>query len=232
MIPDLQQIIDNPLAALALVGNLVIIESLLSVDNAAVLATMVGDLAPDERKKALRYGIFGAYVFRGLCILFASYLIEFWFLKPLGGLYLLYLVWDHFRAGPPHAEEHVEKSQTWFYRRTLGLVGKFWATVMLIELMDLAFSIDNVFAVVAFTNNLLIICVGVFIGILAMRLVAQAFVVLMGKYPFLETAAFLIIGILGLKLLLSLFEHFLPTHPFSVFLGSETADVGLTVLTV
>jgi YkoY family integral membrane protein len=232
MTQDIQQIIDNPLAALALVGNLVIIESLLSVDNAAVLATMVGDLAPDQRKKALRYGIFGAYIFRGLCILFASYLIEFWFLKPLGGLYLLYLVWDHFRAGPPHEEEHIEKSQSWIYRRTLGLFGKFWATVALIELMDLAFSIDNVFAVVAFTNNLVIICAGVFIGILAMRLVAQAFVLLMGKYPFLETAAFVIIGILGLKLLLSLFEHFQPTHPLSVFLTSEAADVGLTVLTV
>ena len=229
---DIQQIIDNPLAALALVGNLIIIESLLSVDNAAVLATMVGDLAPEQRKKALRYGIFGAYLFRGLCILFASYLIEFWFLKPLGGLYLLYLVWDHFRAGPPHEEEHVEKSKSWIYRRTLGLFGKFWATVALIELMDLAFSIDNVFAVVAFTNNLIIICAGVFIGILAMRLVAQAFVLLMGKYPFLETAAFVIIGILGLKLMLSLFEHYLPTHPFSVFLTSEAADVGLTVLTV
>ena len=75
MIQDIQQILDNPLAALALVGNLVIIESLLSVDNAAVLATMVGDLNPEQRKKALRYGIFGAYLFRGLCILFASYLI-------------------------------------------------------------------------------------------------------------------------------------------------------------
>lgn len=235
MIPDIQQILDNPLAALALVGNLIIIESLLSVDNAAVLATMVGDLPAAQRKQALRYGIFGAYVFRGLCILFASYLIKFWFLKPLGGLYLLYLVWDHFRAGPAPSEADgaaIEKEKSWLYKRTLGLVGKFWATVALIELMDLAFSIDNVFAVVAFTNNLILICVGVFIGILAMRLVAQAFVLLMGRYPFLETAAFVIIGVLGLKLLLSLFEHFAPTHPFAVFLSSETADVGLTVLTV
>jgi YkoY family integral membrane protein len=229
---DIQQILDNPLAALALVGNLIIIESLLSVDNAAVLATMVGDLNPEQRKKALRYGIFGAYLFRGLCILFASYLIEFWFLKPLGGLYLLYLAWDHFRAGPDEGDEHVEKEKSWLYKSTLGLFGKFWATVALIELMDLAFSIDNVFAVVAFTNNLIIICLGVFIGILAMRLVAQAFVVLMGKYPFLETAAFIIIGILGFKLLLSLVEHFQPASSFSAFLGSEAADVGLTVLTV
>ncbi|MGI4866617.1 MAG: TerC family protein [Janthinobacterium lividum] len=228
----LQQILDNPLAALAIVGNLVIIESLLSVDNAAVLATMVGDLPREQRKKALRYGIFGAYVFRGVCLVFASFLINFWFLKPLGGLYLLYLVWGHFRSHAADGDEHVEKEKSWLYRRTLGLVGKFWATVALIELMDLAFSIDNVFAVVAFTDNLILVVTGVFIGILAMRLVAQAFVLLMGKYPFLETAAFVVIGILGLKLVLSLVEHLVPAHPVSQFLGSEAADAGLTVLTV
>ncbi|GAA3981488.1 TerC family protein [Hymenobacter antarcticus] len=227
-----QQIIDNPLASAAIVGNLVIIESLLSVDNAAVLATMVGDLPKEQRKKALRYGIFGAYIFRGLCLLFASYLIQFWYLKPLGGLYLLYLVYDHFKARPAHDDETVDKQKSWFYRHTLGLFGKFWATVALIELMDLAFSIDNVFAVVAFTDNLLLICVGVFIGILAMRLVAQAFVLLMGKYPFLETAAFVVIAMLGIKLMLSLVTHYLPGHPISEALESEAADVALTVLTV
>ena len=232
MNPHLQQIIDQPLAALAIVGNLVIIESLLSVDNAAVLATMVGDLPPEQRKKALRYGIFGAYVFRGICLVFASFLINFWYLKPLGGLYLLYLVYDHFRSHAPSDDDHVEKEKSWLYKHTLGLVGKFWATVALIELMDLAFSIDNVFAVVAFTDNLILIVTGVFIGILAMRLVAQAFVLLMGKFPFLETAAFVVIGILGLKLVLSLAEHLAPAHPISRFLGSEAADVGLTVLTV
>ena len=227
----LQQILDNPLAALAIVGNLVIIESLLSVDNAAVLATMVGDLPKEQRQKALRYGIIGAYVFRGLCIVFASFLIEFWFLKPLGGFYLLYLTYNQFR-GRSGGEEDIDKQKSWLYRSTLGLLGQFWATVALIELMDLAFSIDNVFAVVAFTDNLILICVGVFIGILAMRLVAQAFVLLMARYPFLETAAFLVIGILGLKLVLSLVEHFQPESAFSHFLGSHAADAGLTVLTV
>ncbi|MDO7850055.1 hypothetical protein Q4S41_00505 [Hymenobacter sp. CA1UV-4] len=228
----IEQIINNPLASLAIVGNLVIIESLLSVDNAAVLATMVGDLPKEQRHKALRYGIIGAYVFRGVCIVFASFLIKFWFLKPLGGLYLLYLAYGHFKARPAHDDETIDKEKSWFYRNTLGLVGKFWATVALIELMDLAFSIDNVFAVVAFTDNLILICVGVFIGILAMRLVAQAFVLLMGRYPFLETAAFVVIALLGLKLMLSLVSHFLPGHPVSEALEGEAADVALTVLTV
>lgn len=232
MLAELQDILDHPLPSLAVVGNLIIIESLLSVDNAAVLATMVTDLPPTRRRQALRYGIFGAYLFRGLCLVFAAYLVEFWFLKPLGGLYLLYLASNYFFAAPASHEAAPDKEKSWLYRRTLGLLGPFWATVAVIELMDVAFSIDNVFAVVAFSNNLLLITTGVFIGILAMRLVAQAFVGLMGKYPFLETSAFVVIGVLGIKLLLSLVEHFSPTHPISRFLASEAAEAGLTVLTI
>jgi len=232
MLAQLQDILDHPLPSLAVVGNLIIIESLLSVDNAAVLATLVSDLPRERRAQALRYGIFGAYLFRGLCLVFASYLVGFWFLKPLGGLYLLYLTFNYFRSSKPEEEDAPDKQKSWLYRRTLGLLGPFWATVAVIELMDVAFSIDNVFAVVAFSNNLLLIVAGVFIGILAMRLVAQAFVGLMGQYPFLETAAFVVIGILGLKLVLSLLEHFAPGHPVSDFLESEAADVGLTVITI
>ena len=90
----MQQIIDNPTASLIIIGNLILIESLLSIDNAAVLATMVLDLPENQRQKALKYGILGAYVFRGLALLFASVLIKIWWLKPIGGLYLLYLVFD------------------------------------------------------------------------------------------------------------------------------------------
>jgi predicted tellurium resistance membrane protein TerC len=90
----IREIIEQPTTSLAIIGNLILIESLLSVDNAAVLATMVRDLPEKERNKALKYGIWGAYIFRGLAMLFASILIQIWWLKPLGGAYLLYLVYD------------------------------------------------------------------------------------------------------------------------------------------
>ena len=111
-------------------------------------------------------------------------------------------------------------------------MGQFWATVALVELMDLAFSIDNVFAAVAFSDNLILIWIGVFIGILAMRFVAQAFVKLMEKYRFLETAAFVVIAVLGLKLVFSLFEHFYPESGMSKFMTSHEADIGISILTV
>lgn len=230
----IQQIIDNPWSSLAIVGNLIIIESLLSVDNAAVLATMVMDLPKEQRYKALRYGIIGAYVFRGLALIFAAFLIKFWYLKPLGGLYLLYLVYDWYKGKQTETKEDdfINKQGNWLYKATVGWMGNFWATVALVELMDMAFSIDNVFAAVAFSKNIILIWVGVFIGILAMRFVAQGFVKLMEKYTFLETSAFVVIGILGIKLLLSIYEHFIPNDTFSKFLASPSADWATSILTV
>jgi YkoY family integral membrane protein len=231
----LHQIFGKDLGAAALIiGNLIIIESLLSVDNAAVLATMVMDLSKEDRKKALKYGILGAYLFRGLCLLFASILVKIWWLKPIGGLYLLYLCFDFFRREntPQEEDDTLDKKSNWFYRKTIGAFGPFWATVALVEVMDLAFSIDNVFAVVAFTNNMALIYVGVFIGILAMRYVAQGFVKLMENYPFLETAAFVVIGVLGLKLTSSFFCHFYESNIVCKFLEGEEADMYISVLTV
>jgi YkoY family integral membrane protein len=285
----LQQIIDNPLPSLAVIGNLIIIESLLSVDNAAVLATMVMDLPEKDRSKALRYGIWGAYIFRGLAMLFAAFLIGIWWLKPLGGMYLLWLFVDQFKhkwkigergsmlfkilslgilvyliKGDPtinpyllwsfrglsgifiiyqlyalirfksedEGEEEINKSDNAVYQFFQHKIGPFWSTIILVEIMDMAFSIDNVFAAVAFTPNIILVCVGVFIGILAMRFVAQTFVKLMEKYTFLETAAFIVIAILGVKLILSLYEHFYPETPVSIFLGGHSADILVSSLTV
>jgi len=221
-------------AGLLIILNLIIIESLLSVDNAAVLATMVLDLPKEERNKALKYGIIGAYVFRGLCLLLASWLVKIWWLKPIGGLYLLYLSINYFltKNNKDDGEDTVDKNRSWLYTKTVGALGNFWATVALVEVMDLAFSIDNVFAAVAFTKNLFLIYAGVFIGILAMRFVAQGFVKLMEKFSFLETIAFLVIGLLGIKLSGSLYTHFYHETPLARFMESEKADMFVSGFTV
>ncbi|MDR3025900.1 TerC family protein [Chryseobacterium sp.] len=231
-------ILQNPAQSIAIIGNLILIESLLSVDNAAVLATIVMDLPEHQRKRALKYGILGAYVFRGLALIFASVLISVWWLKPLGGLYLLYISVDWFikkiknTNDDENQEENPDKESSWLYKNSIGLLGQFWATVAIVEVMDLAFSIDNVFAAVAFSDNLLLITLGVFIGILAMRFIAQWFVRLMQVFPFLETAAFIVIAILGVKLSLSLYEHFYPATAFAKFLASHTMEILVSAITV
>lgn len=222
----IQEIINDPLATLLIIGNLILIESLLSVDNAAVLATMVMDLPPRQRKRALQFGIAGAYIFRGICLLLANYLVHIWWLKGLGGLYLIYLFinWWKKRGKQKIRKYKGDKGNSKLYNLTVGRLGNFWATVISVELMDLAFSLDNVFAAVAFSKNILIILAGVFIGILAMRFVAMGFVKLMEKYRFLEGCAYAVIGILGIKLALSFYEHFNKDALFTRALESHEAD--------
>lgn len=203
--------------------NLFVLESLLSVDNAAVLAVMVKDLPKQQKKKALRYGMIGAYAFRGLCLATASWLVSFMWLKIAGGLYLVWLAAKHFLITENEKSPKDKQIMTVFQR--IGL-NTFWATVALVEVMDLAFSIDNVFAAVALSDNIFIIMTGVFIGILAMRFVAGWFVNIMGKYKSLEHSAYIMILLLGAKLVVSglldytpffsNLKHTMETHTFDL----------------
>lgn len=63
----------------------------------------------------------------------------------------------------------------------------------MIGIVDLSFSIDNVFAAVAMSNKLWIIFIGVLLGIAAIRMFARHMITLMEKHPELETNAFIII---------------------------------------
>lgn len=232
----------DPAQGLMVVGILILIEGVLSVDNAAVLATMVMRLPEHQRGKALKYGIIGAYAFRGLCLAAAAWLMTIWWLEPLGGIYLLWLALKHFTRHESVEQEGAEAVATegnWLYRHTIGRLGPFWATVAAVEVMDLAFSLDNVLAAVAYVKNfpmpsrLVLVCTGVFLGILAMRFAAQGFVRLMHRFPFLERCAFAVIGILGLKLLLSVPRHFLDeSHPVHQILASKYFDLASSVLTL
>lgn len=229
---QLSEIFSNPLNAIFLMINICLLEIVLSIDNAAVLATMVKDLPEKTRNKALKYGIVGAYLFRGLALIFAGLLVKIWWIKPLGGLYLLWMTYSYFKGKSTEStdDDVLDKNNNWFYKATVGTLGVFWSTVLMVEIMDMVFSVDNIFAVVAFSNNLFLICFGVFIGILAMRFVAQKFVLLMEKFNFLETCAFVVIGVLGLKLLSSVAVHYYPKE--IGWIEGETFDIVMSAVTL
>lgn len=210
----------DPKATILLVLNIIIMESLLSIDNAAVLASMVMDLPKEQRRKALLYGMIGAIGFRVICLFLASYLLQIWWIEPIGGIYLLLLVFNYFakKKKTEQPEHHEEKPK--LFASLTKYITPFVATVFMIQLMDLAFSIDNILAVVAFTKNMSLIVMGVVIGIITMRFVANWFVSLMVKYPFLEKSAYIIIGVLGIKLSLSAVTHFYPDITFIKYLGT------------
>ena len=177
------------------IALLVALEGLLSADNALVIAVMVLGLPKAQHRGALHYGLIGAFAFRIVATLLAIYLMQVVWVKLLGGLYLLYLTYSHFTGGKTAEErQSPPKARPW-----LGL-SAFWATVVRVELVNLAFSIDSILVAVAMSPKLWVVIAGGILGIIAMRLVVGQLLALVQRYPPLVDGAFVIIAWVGFKL--------------------------------
>ena len=208
------QVLTDPVAW-GLIGSLVLIEGLLSADNALVLAVLVKHLPEKQRKKALMYGLAGAYIFRFLAIGVGVYLVKFTLVKVLGAAYLAWIVIQYFRNKGAGEDEAKEFNKSGLLVR---LFGTFWGTVVAVEMMDIAFSIDSVLAAFAISDQVWVLLLGGMLGILMMRTIAGVFLVLIEKVPELETTAFILIGIISAKMFAGVFGFHLSHYAFFAIL--------------
>lgn len=196
---------------------LILLEGLLAADNAVVMAVMVKHLPREQQKKALFYGLMGAFIFRFAALFLITFLVNIWQVQALGAAYLLFIsikhIWDQRR----HKEELADTHKL----ETKG--SGFWMTVLKVELADIAFAIDSMLAAVAIAVTLpevgnsvigginggqfAVMFFGGVVGLIIMRFAAHKFVQLLAKFPSLETAAFLIVGWVGVKLLVLTLSH-------------------------
>jgi YkoY family integral membrane protein len=208
-------------ADLVTIALLVALEGLLSADNAMVLAVLVLGLPKSQQKAALRYGILGAFLFRGLATLLAVYLIELAWVKIIGAGYLLFLVYRHFTTGEASEGRRTPpKAQPW-----MG-ISAFWVTVAKVEMTDVVFAIDSILVAVAMSPKLWVILTGGILGIIAMRLVIGRLLALIEHYPALVDGAFIIIAWVGVKLLV----EFLHTEGYVAFEIPKWLSLGLIVV--
>lgn len=223
-------------ATLIIIVQLIFLEGILSIDNAAVLGAMVARLPADEhivwpkplhrvgaalrkvlghqREAALRVGLLGAYVGRGLMLLLAEFVIQNHWLRLIGALYLVRLAFDNLgqpEPGEPSTHLHPAAHQS------------FWAVVMAVELADLIFSLDNVVAAVGLSKEFWVVMLGVAVGILLMRFAAGWFSVAVEREPVLETAAYILVLAIGIELLI---EEFTP------FVFGDWVKFGISILII
>ncbi|HLG26769.1 MAG TPA: TerC family protein [Paenisporosarcina sp.] len=186
------------------------LEGLLAADNALVLAIMVKHLPEEERRRALLYGLAGAFVFRFASLFIISFLVDVWQVQAIGALYLLFIAINHivrklYFSNKGQQTEAKDKKKSGF-----------WGTVFKVELADIAFAVDSILAAVAMAMTLpntnlpaiggmdggkfLVIFAGGLIGLIIMRFAANYFVKLLHAKPGLEIAAFAIVGWVGVKL--------------------------------
>lgn len=194
---------------IGVISALIVLEGLLSADNALVLAIMVRHLKAEEQKKALLYGLGGAFVLRTLVIALAAVISQMWWVQALGALYLIYLPVKHF------TEHRKATSGAGKERKRAG----FWMTVLQVEIMDIAFALDSVLAGIAMVNTaknpdkLWVVIAGGVIGLVILRFAAGAFLRILRQYPLLDHVAYLLVGWAGIKML------FVTGHTFEVWWG-------------
>lgn len=190
------------------------LEGLLAADNALVLAIMVKHLDEKERRKALFYGLAGAFVLRFGSLFVISFLIDFWQIQAIGAIYLLFISFRYI------IQRYVSSTSTNVKKTKQS---GFWMTVLKVEIADLAFAVDSILAAVAlavalpptglFTvgsldgGQFIVIFAGGMIGVILMRFAANLFVKLLAQRPGLELAAFIIVGWVGVKLALLVLSH-------------------------
>lgn len=196
--------------------SLIVIEGLLSVDNILAIAALAASLPERQRKLAVRLGLAGAYLYRGLALLFASFILEHEWVKFLGAFYLIHLMAGHFNDLAAETdndpETHAVPARTFF------------GTILAIQLMDLSLSVDNVIAAVAMSREFWVVCTGVGLGLLTLWMFATLSLRLVEKIPILKHTAFVLVGYVGCILLTEMtFEYALGRHihvtAFNKFLG-------------
>lgn len=212
---DVELLLEYGWVLLVLIG----LEGILAADNALVLAIMVKHLPEKQRKKALFYGLAGAFVLRFGSLFIISFLVDVWQVQAIGAAYLLFISIKHLYDTFKKKKEVDTEERAGEVKKGSG----FWMTVVKVEFADLAFAVDSILAAVALavalpatglgtigsldTGQFLVVLAGGMIGLIIMRFAANVFVKLLHERPGLEVAAFVIVGWVGIKLAVSVLAH-------------------------
>jgi len=216
-IPTLDQI-DSWSEILTLLPILIILELLLSADNAIALASLTKTLdKPNDRSRALNIGITISLLFRILLILLSSFLLKYLFLRIFAGLYLIYLFLDN--SFFSNKDSEINNNNDINDKNILNKY-KFFKVVVLLSVTDFAFSIDSITTAVAISDQYFLIVIGATIGVIALRFTSEIFLRLLEYFIRLEMAGYIAILIIGIKLILNslIMEIILPDYYFYIFI--------------
>ena len=214
-IPTLDQI-DSWSEILTLLPILIILEILLSADNAIALASLTKSLKNSEdRTRALNIGITISLILRIFLILLSALLLKYLIIRVLAGLYLIYLFFSNvILKGKNYSDEEINDDYSNFNKIN------FIKVVALLSVTDLAFSIDSITTAVAISDQYILVVTGAVIGVIALRFTSEIFLRLIEYFTRLEMAGYIAILIIGSKLILNTIfvESFLPDFYFYILI--------------
>lgn len=171
--------------------SIIVINLILSGDNAVVIAMAVRSLPRKQRVQGVAFGSAVAVILRVVLTFFAAQLLQIQFIKFIGGAVILWIAVQLFLEATP--ENEVKKEE-----KTI------WQAIWIIIIADVTMSIDNVLAVAGASNgNLFLLLFGLGLSIPIVVFTSNLLSMLMDKYPFLVYLGAAILGRVGGEMMIS-----------------------------
>ncbi len=168
--------------------SIILIDLVLSGDNAVVIGMAVRDLPGQLRKQAILVGTLGAIGLRVTFTILAALLLEVPYLRTVGGFSLFWIAAKLISGGEEEAQ--------------VSSAASFWQAVTLIIVADFTLSLDNILAVAGAANGHLgLLTFGLFLSIPILMLGSAAIAVLLNRWPWLNWVGALIIVWAGAQLI-------------------------------
>ena len=172
--------------------KIIMIDLLLSGDNAVVIALACRNLPLDQRKKGIFYGVIGAIGLRVLLTFFAVNLLSLPYLKLVGALLLIWIGIKLILPEEEHGEGNV-KADT-----------HLWGAVKTIIIADFVMSLDNVLGVAAAAHgNAWLLVFGLLVSIPLIAWSSQLVLKLIDRFPIIIYAGGALLGYVAGEMLVS-----------------------------
>jgi YjbE family integral membrane protein len=200
--------------------SIIMINVVLSGDNAVVIAMAVRSLPRAQRQKGILIGAAGAVLLRIIMTFFVARFLETPYLKIIGGLLILWLAVKLFVDVNPENEVDREASTI-------------WQALKIIVIADVTMSLDNMLGVgAASKGNLLLLIFGLTTSIPIMIFTSNLLSMLMDKYPIIITIGAALLGKVGAEMIVtdSVMAPFMPQGELFIFLVEGLAAIGVIVI--
>ena len=175
--------------------QIIFIDIILAADNAIIIGLIAANFAPKHRKQIILWGVAGALIFKVIFALFATYLFEFYFIKILGGLLLIWIVndlrRDLFNLKKIKSPTKVSKEPSYIQ------------SIYKVLFADITLSFDNVIGVVgAAKDNINLMLFGLFLSVVLVVTLARFFAEQIKKHQWFGYLGLIAILIVAIQLII------------------------------
>jgi len=195
-------------SALIALAQVLMINVVLSGDNAVVIGMVAARVQPADRRRVILWGMGAAVVLRILLALVAVDLLRILGLLLAGGIILLWVAWRLYRDIREQNEEKAGLAAMAAHGGGGAASGGFASAVPFsraiwqIAVADISMSVDNVLAIAGAANkNVMVLVIGLIVSVALMGVAATYIARLLQRFPALAYVGVALIVYVGIEMI-------------------------------